>query len=404
MKAFKRLLFLCQTFHPDTTSSSQLFSDLLVRMAESGWEVTVLCGFPLTKTNEISSKQETWRNIRIKRCGLNIAAKSGMAHRALSYTSFLAGAFIQLLRTPSDTQWFGVTNPPFALHLLTFVGALRKHNFTFMLLDLHPEGMLKLGSFSNLNPLIRLWLKLNRWSYHRVGRLAVLGRDMIPLIEKEYGILASKIVYIPLWSPAYVNKPLGFSSSIFTNKWKLQEKFVVQYSGNMGLWHDMDSLVHAAKLLENSAQIQFIFVGSGIRQASAQALAEKLNVHNIRWYDFVSLEVLPESLAACHISLISQQSGLEGIAVPSKLYGILASGRAVVAQVPATSEVALAVTEHQCGLIAIPGNAEHLAQQIRKLADDPELVQTMGEQAFFAYKQFYTVEKAQARLERFLEY
>jgi glycosyltransferase involved in cell wall biosynthesis len=402
MSVTKRLVFLCQTFHPDTTSSSQLFSDLFRRMAEKGWKITVLCGYPTSKTGERPPKLEVWQKIRIRRCGLKIIAKKSLIHRALAYVSFLAGAFWQLLKAPTEnTHWFGVTTPPFALHLLALVSMLRKHPFTFMLLDLHPEGMLTLGSFSVRNPVIWIWKKLNRWAYHSAESLAVLGRDMIPMMEKEYGIPASKMVYIPHWSPADVSKPLRFSESKFTEKWRLREKFVVQYSGNMGLWHDMETFVHAAKLLENSSQIQFVFIGSGIRKKSALFLAKNLMVKNIQWHDFVSLENLHESLAACHISLISQQAGLEGIAVPCKLYGILASGRAVIAQVPEKAEVALTVLEHQCGFISKPGNTEDFAQQVRQLANDPELVEKMGQRSFLAYRKYYTVQQAQESFQRF---
>lgn len=364
----------------------------------------MLCGYPVAITGKNLPEKEVWRNIQIKRCGFKIVTKKSLAHRALAYVSFLAGAFSELLNISTEnTHWFGVTNPPFTIHLLAITSTLRKHPFSYMLLDLHPEGMLILSSFSESNPLIWFWKKLNHWAYQRAERLAVLGRDMIPLLEKEYSIPSSKMIYIPHWSPADVSIPLRFEESKFTEKWGLQAKFVVQYSGNMGLWHDLEIFVRAAKLLEDLPKIQFVFVGSGIRKASALALAEKLRVKNIRWNDFVSLSDLSDSLAACHISLISQRAGLEGIAVPSKLYGILASGRAVVAQVPANSEVALAVSEHQCGLIAEPGNAEHLVLQIKQLANDPVLVQKMSKKAFSAYRKFYTVKQAQDRFQRFFE-
>ena len=89
----------------------------------------------------------------------------------------------------------------------------------------------------------------------------------------------------------------------------------------------------AAKKLEGEKHIQFVFIGDGRRKNEAKELASVLRCKNVQWHEFVELEDLPESLAACHVSLISLHSDLEGVAVPCKLYGILASGRAVVAQV-----------------------------------------------------------------------
>ena len=94
---------------------------------------------------------------------------------------------------------------------------------------------------------------------------------------------------------------------------------MVQYSGNMGLWHDIENFVLAAKRLEEKPHIQFVFIGGGRRRNQAELLASELGCANIQWHDFVKLEDLSESLAACHVSLISLRAGLEGVAVPCKL-------------------------------------------------------------------------------------
>ena len=107
----------------------------------------------------------------------------------------------------------------------------------------------------------------------------------------------------------------------------------------MGIWNDMESLVTVAHTLRADTEIRFVFIGGGIGYEGARVLARKLELENILWKNFIPLEDLRHSLAACHVSLVSLSTGLEGVAVPCKLYGILASGRAVVAQVPERSEL-----------------------------------------------------------------
>ena len=107
--------------------------------------------------------------------------------------------------------------------------------------------------------------------------------------------------------------------------------------------------------------------------------------------------------SACHISLISLRHGLRGIAVPCKLYGILASGRTVVAQTPADSEVALTVIENRCGVVVEPENTDQLARTLVHLKNNPTEVEAMGQRAFLAYKSKYTVSSATKNLGKYLE-
>jgi glycosyltransferase involved in cell wall biosynthesis len=174
----------------------------------------------------------------------------------------------------------------------------------------------------------------------------------------------------------------------------LQDKFVVQYSGNMGLWHDMDALVQAAHALRDDPRIHFVFIGKGRRRHAAQLLSQHLGLGNITWLDFLPPEQLAEGLSSCDVALISFRRGLEGVAVPSKLYGILASGRPVVAQVPRECEVGYTVAEEDCGLVVEPGDVTGLVEAIRTLAADPCLAERMGANAVSAYRSKYTIECA----------
>jgi glycosyltransferase involved in cell wall biosynthesis len=265
-------------------------------------------------------------------------------------------------------------------------------------LDLHPEGLIALGLLKDNTWYVKLWIFFNHLSYNRAERLFVLGRDMIPLICEKYSQPKSKFHYLPHWSAVESADPISFENSMFTEKWNLQSKFVVQYSGNMGLWHDIDTFILAAKRLEVDPTIQFLFIGNGRQREKGKKLAQQINCKNIQWHDFVDLSELPSSLAACHLSLLSLKDGLEGVAVPCKFYGILSAGRAVVAQVPKDSEVALSIKEHQCGVVISPGDVNGLVEHIRMLSQEPSRVAEMGQNSFRAYEQFYRIDNAATSL------
>lgn len=401
MAQSRRLLVVCQVFYPDTTSTSQLFSPLLAEMAKRGWDIEVLCGYPATQQHSELPRKEVWNGIKIRRCGFKVPLKKNLFNRGLAYSAFLVQAGWRLMVSERDQQWFGVTNPPFVAWILGFTSWLKQRSFTYMFLDLHPEGIVALGDLNENAWYVKAWMRLNGKAYRRAEKLIILGRDMSPILEKNYQISRTPI-YLPHWSGVETDLPVTFHESEFTQKLNLSDKFVVQYSGNMGLWHDMETFVRAAKKLEHLPHIQFVFIGGGIRKAGAVKLAEELAVKNILWQDFVPIQQLTESLAACHVSLISLNKGLEGVAVPSKLYGILASARAVVAQVPVESEVAYTIAEHKCGVVIRPGDVDALAAELEELSKNPDSVNKMGENAFTAYKNHYQLAQARAALEKIL--
>lgn len=241
---------------------------------------------------------------------------------------------------------------------------------------------------------------MNRKAYGQAQTITVLGRDMRKLLWEKYGLPDEKVRWIPHWSPAGKSQPLSFAQSRLGVRLGLEKKWVVQYSGNMGLWHDMENLVRAAELLREEESIHFLCAGSGRRRQGAEHLAQQLGLRNVTWIDPVPLEDLDDLLAGCHAALISQREGLTGIAVPCKLYGILAAGRPVLAAVPADCETALVVREEKCGEVLPPHNPKALADCIRRRSRDPAGSAEMGQRSRLAYEQKYTLDRA---VERFRE-
>ncbi len=395
--------FVCQVFHPDSQATSQLFSSLMEKLAANGHNINVYCGYPNDPVlREGCVKHDTHAGLRITRCGWKLSGKKSLWVRALVYFSFLIEILFRLLLSPRSRLNFGVTNPPFVLWGLWLVRKLKGTPYAFMLLDVHPEGLIAEGMLKTNGVPARIWRMLNRWAYRSARQLVILGRDMREVLTQQYGIESSRIEYIPHWSAVEMPAPLAISESKFWQSWALDGKFVVQYSGNMGLWHDMDTFVHAAALLKSERDIQFIFIGGGMREGLAKARAAELRCDNIAWKPFVALDELTHSLSACHVALLSLKNNLKGVAVPCKFYGILASGRAVLALVPTDSEIDITIREHQCGEVIEPGDAPGLAEAILRLRDDAMRMKRLSANAFAAYEGHYTLDKAEQAFDRLL--
>lgn len=394
MSQNKQILFLCQVFYPDSTSTSQLFTSMFADMIEDGAEIEVLCSFPSGHpASKDLPRREVHRGVKIHRLGFRIDHKKSILHRTFAYLGYMVPlAFFLLLRRHNGVV-LGVTNPPFVAQILYGVSLLRRMKFQYMILDQYPESLIALG-MKRKSIAARVWMWANKIAYRRAEKLIVLGRDMTEMLVENYGIDRGNIAYIPHWSAVEAPDPLPVERSAMLEKLGLQDKFIFQYSGNMGLWHDIDIFVRAAKAVEDSPDVHFLFIGNGARLDAAKRLSTELGCTNITWHPFVPIEQVRESLSSCHIALISLRAGFEGVAVPSKLYGILMSGRGIIAQVPAGTEVALAIEEDGCGIPVLPGDLDGLVAAIRELASDPERAKRLGENAFKAYQTKYTAEQA----------
>lgn len=393
----KALTLYCQVFHPDEQSTAQLFADWTAGLAGRGWSIRVVCGFPPNDGEMRVPSRENWRGVDIRRVGVRLNFKRSLGFRAIHYAAYMVGAALELLRDPERLA-LAVTNPPFLPILASFFRKLCRGRYALEIQDLYPDGLVALGVMRE-GTLAKCWRFLNRSAFRKAEFIVALGRDMAECLESSYGQDSKKIRVLPHWSPVEpAVETLAETTTLF-REFGLEGSFVVQYSGNMGLWHDLDQIIEAADILRQRKNICFLMLGGGRRRGSAERLASERRLTNIKWLPFQPKDQLADSLSACHAALISQRDGLEGSAVPCKLYGILASGRPVIAAVPKDSEIARVIREEKCGLLVPPGDAGALAQAIASLADNPVQACEMGRRARAAYLEKYTLAHALDRFE-----
>jgi colanic acid biosynthesis glycosyl transferase WcaI len=397
------IVLVSQVFYPNTCATSSLLTELTIHLQDENNKITVLCGFPSGIDKQAVDHYENFNGIDIYRCGITIDSKAGLLQRIISYEFYLIHAAWKLIFIKGKDIIIGVTNPPFLSILLMVVSMITGCGYYFIVHDVYPEGLVAVGKLREQSFITKSWRKLNRYSYQKAVKLIALGRDMKELLIQNYGIESKKIEYIPNWNITPTTLPIPFEKNDLAREWGIQKKFVVQYSGNMGLWHDIDTFILAAAQLQANSNIQFLFIGNGIRKQKAFQLAQELKITNIIWMDFVSKEQLSTSLTCAHVALISLNTGLEGIAVPSKLYGILGAGRAILAQVPAKSEIAYTINEEECGFVVSPGDVDGLVNRIRQLESDRDLTSTMGARSFQAYKSKYTIETITKQFKKVLQ-
>src|SRR5438045_9027487 len=166
------------------------------------------------------------------------------------------------------------------------------------------------------------------------------------------------------------------------NEWtharRFADKFVVMHSGNVGHAQDLDSLVRAGTFLRDLDDLVIAIIGMGARHAELVGLAKLLEVDAVRFLHYQPRDVLQQSLSAANVHVIGLAPGLAGYVVPSRLYGVLAVGRPVIAAADPESETAQVVERVGCGIVVPPGRPELLARAIRDAHDGKPDLEDVG--------------------------
>jgi colanic acid biosynthesis glycosyl transferase WcaI len=222
---------------------------------------------------------------------------------------------------------------------------------------------------SLLRGLVGLYLR-------RADRIVAIG-DTMRLRLEEKGARPERLRVIPNWVNTQRLGPLEKANPWARNV-KLDDKFVVMHSGNVGHAQDLDSLVRAATFLRDLDDLRIMIIGTGARHTELVGLAELLDVEQVQFLYYQSRGVLPQSLSAADVHVVGLAAGLAGYVVPSRLYGILAVARPVIVAAEAESETAQVVQRVGCGLVVPPGRPELLARAIRDAHDGRYDLADMG--------------------------
>jgi glycosyltransferase involved in cell wall biosynthesis len=223
---------------------------------------------------------------------------------------------------------------------------------------------------------VRLLDILTRFYLRRADRIVAIGSRMKERLEAK-GAPAARVSVIPNWVDTKVITPQPRDND-WAREHDLIGRFVVMHSGNVGHAQDLDTLIHATTHVRDLDHLAVVLVGTGARHADHVALAKRLEADKVSFLGYQPREVLPQSLSSADIHFVGLARGLAGYVVPSRLYGILAAGRPVIAAADDESETAQVVRDVGCGIVIQPGRPDLLAGAIRELASGKHDLEEMG--------------------------
>jgi glycosyltransferase involved in cell wall biosynthesis len=378
-------------YPPDIAADGQLFSLLARELVKLGHPVRVLTWKPRYQGIDTQApSREIIEGVEIRRMWAPRGGKS-----------FFARAFAALW-IAEFAFWRGLINGgvllmPSSPPTLGFVGWWlhwfgRRH--IYVLHDIHPELGIALGRMKPgmLAGILR-WLQRRALSRGQTVTLTEGMRQRALELQRH-----ARIEIIPNWVDSEAIKPRPKTESEFAKANELAAPFVIQYSGNLGLLHPLEGLTRAMAELPDAV---LTYIGRGAKLESIRALAKDLP--NVRFFDYQPYDQLGDSLAACDIAVVAIEPGADGLAMPSKLQGILASGRAVLALAPKGSELAALVSELACGVVVDEFNDPGaVAAAIRALKDEPNERERLAANARTAAEKIFDTALAAERYSKLI--
>ena len=371
-----RVLFLNRSFWPDREATGQFLTELCDDLSIDH-EVTVVAG-PSYHTKDGNSRglrlwsRERRGRVTIIRTWGTRFSKSNLAGRLVNLGTYYLLAAIVAYRLPRPDVIVAETDPP----LLGALAAVLKRRWGCRLVynvrDLYPD-IAEVTDGVRSPFLLDLLRRGNDYAYERADLIVTLGRDMARRIVDK-GVPTEKVVVVPDWVDCGRIGPLA--SNPFRRSFG--NKFVVMYSGNIGLSQQLELVLEAAGRLRDDDRILFALIGEGARKNWLEERARAMGLNNVRFLPYQPLENLGESLSAADLHLIPLAPGVAGCLVPSKIYGILAAGRPFIAMMEDSAEVAQIARDNAVGFVVRPGDVDALVGAIREGVDAPERLRQMG--------------------------
>jgi glycosyltransferase involved in cell wall biosynthesis len=367
-----RVLVLNQYYRPGVEATAHLLAELCDSIAVD-MDVTVITG--RTRQHPELTGQEERSGVRVVRVESTAHDRTQLGRRALNYVTYLLLALREGLRSPRPDVVLCMTDPPVLANMALVVA--RRHRVPLIVVsqDVFPEVAVELGRLES-RALVALLRALVSSYLRRADYVVAIGETMRRRLVAK-GAAPDRLRVIPNWVDTTRLQPQP-KANAWSRAAGLHDRFVVMHSGNVGHAQDLDSLVRAATFLRDLERLELVIIGRGARQEELTELGRRLEIDRLRFLPYQPRRSLSDSLSAADVHVVGLASGLAGYVVPSRLYGILAVGRPVIAAADEESETARLVHDVGCGLVVPPGRPDLLAGAIREAYDGVHDLREMG--------------------------
>ncbi len=383
------ILILSLVFPPDSVSTAQIMGELAVDLKKLGHNVTVLTTIPhynrdLRAESAQPLEKYWWRILRISSFhGIPVyhsfipqKGKSKL-FRLLSWFIFHIISTAAGVRVIKNVDIIITPSPPLTIGISAWIlSKYQRAHHIYNVQEMYPDLAIRLGVIKN-KLLIKFLYALENFVYKKAEIVTVIAPTMrSKLFEK--GVDPSKVKVIPNFVDIQFFHPLPKKNS-FSKKYKIYDKFVVSYAGNIGPAQGLDVYIKAAYILRDKPDIHFFLIGDGTLRKKFQDEVLHLRLANFTFLPYQNISLIPQIYAASDTCLVPLARGIGFDAIPSKVYRIMACARPVLALTDDSSDLSELIKKVHCGVVIQPGQAENLANTILSLYNNRDSLKESGQ-------------------------
>ncbi len=390
----KSVIILSEYFYPEPTATGKLMAQLANELSKKGFDVEVYtCQHnSRAKSKAKLPRKEIYNGFKINRLPCIHLNKENLLFRKFNWLSFSFHLLISLSLKSSKDILLIVSSPPILPFVGLFFNVVRSQRFIPIIYDIYPDIAVALEVAKENGFFVKLWKRLNNVIYRRASRIVVISNQMKQTIinNTKVNSFESKIEVIYNWEDPEFIKPLKKENNIFAKKNGYNEILTILYSGNFGLYNDLDTIIYAAERVQK-LPIRFVLIGDGAQKKKLKKIVQDKDLKNVDFHPYQPTGLLPMTLTCADISIVSEDKRVNGLCSSSKLYSSLASGRAVLAMVNKDSDIADTIRRCNCGFIVNQGDVHQMVNHLKLYLKKRDELKKMGKKARKYFEEHYTI-------------
>lgn len=387
MEYRKKMLVYAHYYYPDVASTGQILKELCEGLS-SEFDITVICAVPSYSGNvELKYKNKKYflediNGIKVIRVRVPNFTKSNKISRIKNLITYFFRSIWATYKLEKQDFIFTLSQPPILGGVLGVIGkCLKKGKLIYNIQDFNPEQTLAVG-YTNNKAILKLALAIDKFSCKMSDKVIVVGRDMQETLRNRFNNKnVPKNVFINNWIDEKEIYPLPKDNedvTTFKKKYNLENKTVIMYSGNIGLYYDLENLIEVIGRFKDRDDVVFAFVGDGTKKQDIEDYANEHELKNVQFIPYQEKKDLIYSLNAGDVHWVVNAKGIKGVSVPSKLYGVMAAGKTVFGILEEDSEARLIIEDCTCGFCVEPGEYDLIYQKLKDIIDNIDKYKEFG--------------------------
>lgn len=383
----KKLLLYAHYYYPDVASTGQILKELCEGMKDK-FDITVICVVP-SYSGKVDEKykvdkyyHENINGVKVIRVRVPEFSKGNKKSRIKNLLAYFFRAIYATIKVKKQDYIFTISQPPILGGVLGVIGKwLKGGKLIYNIQDFNPEQTIAVG-YSKNKLILSAAMTIDKFSCKRADKVIVVGRDMQETLRNRFkNKNVPKNVFINNWIDEKEIYPLAEDNEkiiAFKNRYGLENKTVVMYSGNIGLYYDLENLIKVIGKFKDRDDVTFAFIGDGTKKRDIETYAKEHKLSNVKFIPYQDKADLIYSLNAGDVHWVVNAKGIKGVSVPSKLYGVMAAGKAVFGVLEGGSEARLIIEECGCGVCIEPGKYDLIYEELKRVINNIDECKRIG--------------------------